>query len=212
VTRWNYRRTEQYGSGHFMLDGSPGEESLPVAAVHVSRDARSVLLLIPDMRTVMQMKVGYSVRFGDGRSVADTLYLTLNAVEELNLANVGFAAVDWRAALAAARPVAVDRDSASASVARGLEVYERIGCVACHSVDGSTEGKVGPTFRGLYGSRRTFTDGSTRTADETYLRESILEPARHIVNGYPAEMPSYVGVLKDTEIESLLLYIRSLAN
>jgi cytochrome c2 len=212
VNRWNYQRTEQYGSGHFMLDGSPGEESLPVAAAHISADAQSLLLLIPDVREVMQMKVGYSVRFRDGRTVSDTLYLTLNSVDELNLANAGFGAVDWRASIAAARPATTERDSAQASVALGVEVYERIGCMVCHSVDGSTEGKVGPTFRGLYGSTRTFVDGSTRTADETYLRESILEPARHVVRGFPAEMPSYVGVLGDAEIESLVRYIRSLGN
>ena len=211
VKRWNYRRTEQYGSGHFMLDGSPGEESLPVAAAHLSADARSLLLLIRDMREVMQMKLGYSLRFDDGRTVADTLHLTLNFLDEMDLA-AGLERVDWRASLADAQPLAIDRDSAAASVALGREVYQRIGCLACHSVDGSTEGKVGPTFRGLYGSMRTFQDGSTRTADETYLRASILDPARHIVRGYPAEMPPYAGVLSEVQIESLVLYIRSLSN
>jgi hypothetical protein len=32
VQRWDYRRTEAYGSGHFRLDGEPGRETLPVAA------------------------------------------------------------------------------------------------------------------------------------------------------------------------------------
>ena len=213
VKRWNYRRTEEYGSGHFRLDGSPGEETMQVASAHVSSDARTLLLVIPDMRETMQMKVGYTIHFADGRAAQDTLHLTLNSIEELDLAAAGLQNVDWRASMASALPAAsAATDTTAASVALGAELFERIGCVVCHSTDGSTEGKAGPTFRGLFGSSRTFSDGSTVRADEAYLRESILEPAHRIVHGFAAEMPSYLGVLDDVEIESLVRYIRSLAN
>ncbi|MGD1980025.1 MAG: hypothetical protein PVJ98_11580, partial [Akkermansiaceae bacterium] len=75
---------------------------------------------------------------------------------------------------------------------------------------------VGPAWKGLWKSRRTFTDGSfIKSVDETYLRESILDPGRRVAEGYETEktgvgMPSYLGVLKDHEIDSILLYIQTL--
>ena len=50
-------------------------------------------------------------------------------------------------------------------------------------------------------------------ADEAYLRESILEPAAKIVSGYErgeVSMPSYAGVLTDSQLDSLVLFIKSL--
>jgi mono/diheme cytochrome c family protein len=74
--------------------------------------------------------------------------------------------------------------------------------------------RLGPTFRGLYGSSRTFSSGVVRvTADDGYLRESILEPGAKVVSGYERlgmGMPSFAGVLTDAQIESVILYIKSL--
>ena len=50
-------------------------------------------------------------------------------------------------------------------------------------------------------------------ADDAYLRESILQPTAKVVTGYErgeAGMPSYAGVLNDAQIESILLFIKSL--
>ena len=58
------------------------------------------------------------------------------------------------------------------------------GCAGCHSVDG-TPG-TGPTWKGLYGSDRALADGSSVNADDNYIRTSVLEPAKHVVQGYPA--------------------------
>jgi cytochrome c2 len=88
-----------------------------------------------------------------------------------------------------------------------------MGCIACHSNDGSTLGKVGPSWKGLFSSQVTLTDGKKVLADEAYLRESIKEPAAKIVKGYDksdAGMPSYEGVINDAQIEALILYIKSL--
>jgi cytochrome c2 len=211
VKRWNYQRTEAYGSGHFRLDGSPGQESMQVAAAHLSGDRRSILLLLRDMRPVMQMQVGYAVQADDGRAIRDTVYLTVNHVPEIDLAAQGFDRIDWRTDLARAPgPMARTPQAASASVQQGEELFQRIGCIACHSTDRSTAGTIGPTVGGLYGSVRPLEDGTSRVADEAYLRESILRPAAAIVRGFPDSMPPYLGVLSDEEIESLLLYIRSL--
>jgi cytochrome c oxidase subunit 2 len=58
------------------------------------------------------------------------------------------------------------------------------GCAGCHSIDGSAG--TGPTWKGLYGKERQFADGSSATADDNYIRMSVLEPQKQVVSGYPA--------------------------
>lgn len=81
-------------------------------------------------------------------------------------------------------------------------------CAVCHATNG--ERLVGPPLNGLFGSERTFADGSTQTADENYLRESIVNPMARIVEGYPPAMPAAFGALPDRQIDGLIAYIKSL--
>ena len=95
----------------------------------------------------------------------------------------------------------------------GKRLAELLGCAACHSTDGSLLGKVGPTWKGLFGSEQMFSDGSKGVADEAYIRESIKEPAAKIVRGYEhseVAMPSYEGLISDAQIEALILYVKTL--
>jgi cytochrome c2 len=100
------------------------------------------------------------------------------------------------------------------SAEEGRRLYERYGCVACHASETTTVSKLGPPFRGLYGSSRTFQGGVVRvTADEAYIRESILEPTAKVVTGYEKTgmgMPSFAGVLTDDQIQSIILFIKGL--
>ena len=48
------------------------------------------------------------------------------------------------------------------------------------------------------------------SANEFYLRDSMLEPQKKIVKGFAPGMASYKGVLTATQIDSLILYIQSL--
>ena len=95
------------------------------------------------------------------------------------------------------------------SVELGERLYVQQGCQACHSLDGSPG--VGPTMAGLYGSERTFTDGTTAIADEDYLIESIVEPGALIVEGYDNVMVSY-DYLSESEIQSLVEFIKTLSD
>ena len=78
----------------------------------------------------------------------------------------------------------------------------------------TTIAMAGPTFKGLYGQSRSFANRAAPViADEAYLRESILAPGVKIVSGYErgdVSMPSYSGVLTDAQIESIILFIKSL--
>ncbi len=210
LSRWNYLRTSSYGSGHYRRDGEPGEERLPVVGAHLAPDGRRLLLIVPDMQKVMQMRLAYDLQGAEGIAVTDTLYLTVNETPQLDLEAAGLGDVDWRASIAGAGDVQVAEEAGESSVAEGREIFARTGCVACHSVDGSMDGKLGPSMLGLFGAERPLTDGSTVVADEAYLRRSIEEPGADVVAGFQEGMPAYVGVLTDSQIESLMMYIRSL--
>ena len=82
--------------------------------------------------------------------------------------------------------------------------------MGCHSIDGTSAGKTGPTFKGVFGANVKLSTGASVKADEAYLRRSILDPAREIVQGFEPGMPTYRGVLSDAEVESLVRYIQSL--
>jgi cytochrome c oxidase subunit 2 len=97
-------------------------------------------------------------------------------------------------------------------VERGEYHYQTKACIGCHSLDGSN--LVGPTFKGLYGNKREFTDGTSVVADAEYLKGSILNPNGNIVAGYqPNLMPqNYRDQLSDEDLESIVEFIRSKQN
>ena len=112
------------------------------------------------------------------------------------------------------RPV-VAKKIVKPTVELGQRLYTQIGCMACHSIDGSTEGKSGPTWLGLFGSSLKLTTGEVVAVDEDYLRESILNPTAKIVEGVESDdggMPPYKGVLSEEQIDSIILYIKTLSN
>jgi cytochrome c oxidase subunit 2 len=93
---------------------------------------------------------------------------------------------------------------------KGKDLLEKHGCLGCHSLDGTP--KVGPTFKGIWGRTVTvLTAGKERTitVDEAYLCRSILEPNADVVKGYQPVMPSFTGVLSDSEISAIIGYLRS---
>jgi len=90
----------------------------------------------------------------------------------------------------------------------GRTLYEKKGCNACHTVDGSA--RVGPTFSHDFGTMVPLSDGSQVKMDENYIRESVIYPQAKARPGYPPSMPSFEGQLKDKEIEGIIAYIKSL--
>lgn len=92
-----------------------------------------------------------------------------------------------------------------ASVEAGEAIYDAQ-CAACHTTDGSTS--IGPTWAGLYGSEVVLADGSTVVADDTYIAESIREPAAKVHEGFQPIMQAFD--LSDEEIDSLIAFMRTL--
>lgn len=106
--------------------------------------------------------------------------------------------------------VAVQSEIAAASQTPegiGQRLTVQYGCIGCHSLDGSQ--LVGPTWQGLFGSERQFTDGTSAIADEAYISQSILEPNARTVAGFqPGLMPPYT--LTDEEIANIIAYLETL--
>jgi cytochrome c553 len=215
VDRWNYKRSNQYGSGHYKLDGTPGQESLAISCVFITEDHQSVFLGIPGMKPVDSLRVTFQVEPEN----VQTAFLTIRHLPPVDLTYLGFEETEVDLTPQAVTPGA-KRPKPSAEL--GSKVATTYGCIACHSADGAKKVAedpslmVGPSWKGLYGSKRKFTDGtSVKKADEVYLRESILDPSRNVTKGFETTktgvgMPSYLGVLRDDQIESLILYIKSL--
>jgi len=85
------------------------------------------------------------------------------------------------------------------------------GCLACHSTDGST--KIGPSFKGMFGKKETVVRDSKErelTVDEAFIRQTLLEPEKDRVKGYPPIMPSQKGLLTDQEIDEIIHYLKTL--
>ena len=91
----------------------------------------------------------------------------------------------------------------------GELLYNRRGCASCHSVDGTS--RVGPSFADTYGNQRQFVSGEKGTADENYIRESVIYPKAKVVAGFQPVMPSYKGQLSDDDIYSITEYLKSVS-
>jgi cytochrome c oxidase subunit II len=92
----------------------------------------------------------------------------------------------------------------------GKVYVQKEGCGGCHSIDGSRG--VGPTWQGLYQSQVKLSDGTTVTADEAYLTQSIVDPGAKIVATFPdGVMPTTFGtVLTQDQIKDIVQYIETL--
>ena len=92
---------------------------------------------------------------------------------------------------------------------RGELVAQQFGCTACHSSDGSE--LAGPTWRGVFGSTESLSDGSSVLVDNDYLINSIRNPGLQIVEGYQNIMPEGVGAdLTDEQLADVIAFIESL--
>ena len=92
--------------------------------------------------------------------------------------------------------------------ARGERVVKTAGCLNCHAIEGKV--KIGPNFRGLYGSNVPLEGGKSVTADEDYLRESIEDPGAKIVKGSPNVMPTFKSSLSKGDIDAVVAYLKTL--
>jgi len=98
--------------------------------------------------------------------------------------------------------------AASGSMAsNGQNIFQQLGCSTCHRAD--TQGR-GPDLAGLFGKPVQLEDGRVVTADENYIRESILTPGAKIVSGFKPIMPVFQGLVSEEQLNALVAYVKSL--
>ncbi len=206
---WHYRRTASYGSPHLNAAGVPGQDWLTPSSAYLSKDGLTVFVGLPDMKPVQQMRIGWALATVDGAKVEGNAYFTPHELTKFDPAAEGFAAMEVdltpKPSLAPA--------TQPASVEDGQRLYQLMGCMACHTISDKDQAKIGPSWKGLYGKKRDLHKSDSVEATEDYLRESILNPSAKIVKGFEkieAGMPVYAGVLNDAQIDSLILYIKTL--
>lgn len=109
-----------------------------------------------------------------------------------------------RAALAALIVLAAcTADPAS----QGADVAAEVGCHSCH-MDAASD--LAPSLNDIWGTVVDFEDGTSAVVDESYVRESIVDPQAQIVAGYSdARMPTFS--LSDEEVDQLVEYVRGLS-
>ena len=92
--------------------------------------------------------------------------------------------------------------------ADGEALFHSLGCSGCHDPASAVHA---PDLRGVFGRSVPLQSGKQVLADDAYVRDSILLPGKDIVAGYAPIMPSFANVVDDSQIESLIAYIRSLS-
>ncbi len=90
--------------------------------------------------------------------------------------------------------------------ASGERLFSELRCDTCHN---NLEGGNGPSLAGLYGSPVSLNGGSA-VADESYIRESILDPKQKIVSGFGPIMPTFQGQISEEQVFELIAYIKTL--
>lgn len=90
---------------------------------------------------------------------------------------------------------------------QGASLFKRFGCETCHRAGGTSQG---PSLAGLFGKTVKLQGGAAVTADENYIRESILDPRAKIVAGYQPIMPTFKGLVSEEGLLQLIAYIKSL--
>jgi cytochrome c oxidase subunit 2 len=89
----------------------------------------------------------------------------------------------------------------------GERLFREKGCSGCHAGNSSVRA---PLLNGVFGGPVPLDDGSVITADDMYIRDSILLPKKQVVAGFKPVMPTFQGQLSEEELFQLIAYIKSL--
>lgn len=100
-----------------------------------------------------------------------------------------------------------------------IDIFTHAGCSVCHVIPGipGANGRVGPPLVLGTSGRQRLSDptyhGSAKTVHD-YIVESVLEPQRFVVHGYPEHtMPSWYGSkLSALALEKIALYLERQAD
>ncbi len=84
----------------------------------------------------------------------------------------------------------------------------KLGCASCHAGGQNQRGAV---LEGIFNKEVKLVGGQTVIADEEYIRNSILNPAGQVVEGFQPIMPTFKGQVSEEQLVALVAYIKSLS-
>jgi len=88
----------------------------------------------------------------------------------------------------------------------GFALFRQLGCSGCHDPRSTIHA---PSLDGVYGRTVHLQDGRSVVADDNYLRDSILVPAKDVVAGFAPVMPSFAGQVSEEDLQALIAYLQS---
>ena len=92
-------------------------------------------------------------------------------------------------------------------VSIGERAFRTRGCSGCHAPNAAIRA---PLLDGIYGKQVPLSDSTLVTANEQYLRDSILLPNKQISAGYQPIMPTFQGQISEEELNAIIAYLKSL--
>lgn len=99
--------------------------------------------------------------------------------------------------------------SGQTPVEMGKDLFEnKLGCASCHA---GGPAQRGAKLENIFGTQVKLVGGGSVTANDEYLRNSILNPASQIVEGYQPIMPTFKGQVTEEQLNALVAYIKSLS-
>src|SRR6478672_3426779 len=99
--------------------------------------------------------------------------------------------------------------SGQTPVEQGKDLFQnKLGCASCHA--GGPQQR-GAKLENVFNTDVKLVGGTTVKADENYIRNSILNPASQVVEGYQPIMPTFKGQVTEEQLNSLVAYIKSLS-
>jgi cytochrome c oxidase subunit 2 len=106
--------------------------------------------------------------------------------------------------------LAKSKEATETMAQQGKKLFVQYHCAGCHGPDSSVQA---PRLEGVYGHAVPIEDGDTTrliTADDRYIRDSILLPKNQVVAGYKPIMPSFDGQISEDDLLKIIQYIKSL--
>jgi cytochrome c oxidase subunit 2 len=92
----------------------------------------------------------------------------------------------------------------------GERLFVQYHCAGCHK---GSQIVHAPRLEGIFGRSVPIQDGQNVrfvTADEAYIRDSILRPKAQVVAGYEPLMPSFMDQIGERDLLKIITYIKSI--
>ena len=77
---WNYKWTSNYGSPDFSITTpeKQGRDPVKISAAKLSRDGKTIVLTIPELREAMQFSLTYNLETDTSQPLQNAIYATIN--------------------------------------------------------------------------------------------------------------------------------------